>query len=120
MATERLAHRDSQSHFGDVLRLEYAENPGAFMSLGSRLPEWAKISVFTIGVGMALAALALVALKHGWVGMPLVGASLVLAGGISNLVDRLVRGSVVDFMNIGIGPVRTGIFNIADVAIMLG
>jgi len=35
-------------------------------------------------------------------------------------VDRVVRGSVVDFLNIGVGPLRTGIFNVADMAIMLG
>jgi signal peptidase II len=27
---------------------------------------------------------------------------------------------VIDFMNVGIGPLRTGIFNVADMAIMLG
>jgi signal peptidase II len=43
-----------------------------------------------------------------------------VAGGASNWIDRAVRGSVVDFMNVGIGPVRTGVFNVADVAIMLG
>ena len=35
-------------------------------------------------------------------------------------VDRVVRGSVVDFINVGVGPLRTGIFNVADVAILLG
>ena len=35
-------------------------------------------------------------------------------------MDRLIHGSVVDFLNVGIGPVRTGVFNVADVAIMLG
>jgi lipoprotein signal peptidase len=29
-------------------------------------------------------------------------------------------GNVTDFLNIGVGPVRTGIFNFADVALMLG
>ena len=43
-----------------------------------------------------------------------------LAGGLSNLVDRIAMGSVIDFLNIGIGPIRTGIFNVADVAIMAG
>jgi signal peptidase II len=43
-----------------------------------------------------------------------------VAGGVSNWVDRLVQGSVVDFLNVGIGPVRTGVFNVADMAIMLG
>jgi signal peptidase II len=48
------------------------------------------------------------------------GVCLVLAGGASNWVDRVVRGSVVDFLNVGVGPLRTGIFNVADVAIMVG
>jgi signal peptidase II len=43
-----------------------------------------------------------------------------LAGGISNLVDRIALGRVIDFLNVGIGPFRTGIFNVADVAIMAG
>jgi signal peptidase II len=46
--------------------------------------------------------------------------TLFVAGGASNWLDRVVRGSVIDFINIGFGPVRTGIFNLADVAIMAG
>ena len=45
---------------------------------------------------------------------------LFAAGGASNLVDRIAYGSVIDFMNLGIGSLRTGIFNVADMAIMLG
>ena len=37
------------------------------------------------------------------------------------MIDRLVHdGSVIDFLNLGLGPLRTGIFNIADVAITGG
>ena len=51
----------------------------------------------------------------------LIGAALILAGGASNWVDRVMQGSVVDFgINVGVGSLRTGIFNVADVAIMLG
>ena len=39
------------------------------------------------------------------------GFTLMCGGGI---------GNVIDFLNIGIGPLRTGIFNVADVAIMTG
>ena len=47
--------------------------------------------------------------------------SLFIGGGTSNLLDRLLHGGyVVDFINIRIGPVRTGIFNVVDVAISLG
>jgi len=35
-------------------------------------------------------------------------------------MDRVARGSVVDFINIGIGDLRTGIFNVADMALMIG
>jgi signal peptidase II len=50
----------------------------------------------------------------------LVGLALFVAGGASNLADRVTRGSVIDFMSVGSGPLRTGIFNVADAAIMLG
>jgi signal peptidase II len=53
-------------------------------------------------------------------GAALLGLTLFVAGGASNWLDRLIRGFVIDFLNIGVGPVRTGIFNVADVAIMTG
>lgn len=49
------------------------------------------------------------------------GFSLIVGGGIGNLIDwTFNNGAVIDFMNFGVGNLRTGIFNIADVAIMLG
>ena len=42
------------------------------------------------------------------------------AGGTSNLIDRAARGIVVDFINVGVGSLRTGIFNVADLAIVFG
>jgi signal peptidase II len=55
-----------------------------------------------------------------WSGPALLGLAFFVAGGASNLADRLARGTVTDFINVGVGPLRTGIFNVADVAIMLG
>ena len=52
--------------------------------------------------------------------MRLTALVLFLAGGASNWIDRALQGSVVDFLNVGIGPLRTGIFNVADVGVMLG
>ncbi|NOU23715.1 MAG: signal peptidase II, partial [Methyloglobulus sp.] len=46
--------------------------------------------------------------------------SLLLAGGAGNLIDRVMCGYVVDFMNIGVGSLRTGIFNVADIAVSVG
>lgn len=47
--------------------------------------------------------------------------SLVLSGGLGNLFDRIMHdGRVIDFMNLGIAGLRTGIFNVADVCITIG
>ncbi|WP_020481681.1 signal peptidase II [Methylomonas sp. MK1] len=51
----------------------------------------------------------------------LLAYALLLAGGLGNLIDRLIYGGyVVDFINIGIGPIRTGVFNVADVVVVVG
>jgi signal peptidase II len=61
-----------------------------------------------------------IALRWTWSSPALVGLSLFVAGGASNLADRVARGSVIDFLNVGLGPLRTGIFNVADMAVLLG
>jgi signal peptidase II len=45
----------------------------------------------------------------------------IISGGIGNLVDRLLnKFSVIDFLNFGIGSLRTGILNVADLSITFG
>ena len=119
-ATEFISDSPSQSFLNDLVRLDYAENAGAFLGLGAKWPVWVRTGVFSLGNGLLLVALAVAALRAQWSGASQIGIALFVAGGASNLVDRLWRGTVVDFLNLGIGPVRTGIFNVADVAIMLG
>ena len=119
-ATEFISESPSQSFLNDFVRLDYAENAGAFLGLGADWPAWARAGLFTLGNGLLLVALAVAAVRAQWSGASEIGLALFVAGGASNLVDRLVRGTVVDFLNLGIGPVRTGIFNVADVAILLG
>lgn len=106
----------------DTFRLQYAENKGAFLSIGASLPENARGLLFTVGIGAIVLGilgylLFVPALSH----VTTVALSLIAGGGLSNLIDRIAYGGhVVDFLNIGLGGVRTGIFNIADVAIMVG
>lgn len=53
--------------------------------------------------------------------LPFIGLSLLTGGGLGNLIDRISNnGAVTDFVRLGIGPFRTGIFNLADVAIVTG
>jgi signal peptidase II len=120
VASTMLAGKPGVSYFADTFRLEYAENPGAFMSLGSELPDWARTGLLTIASGLALVTVVVAAFKLRWVGLSRIGGILFIAGGASNLMDRIAHGTVIDFMNVGIGSLRTGIFNVADVALMVG
>ena len=120
LAMQTLAGAPELSYWDDTVRLVYAENTGGFLSVGAGLPLPVRTAIFTVGTGLTLLVLAAMAIRQRWLGWPLVGVTLFVAGGASNWIDRAVRGSVVDFMNVGIGPVRTGVFNVADVAIMLG
>jgi signal peptidase II len=120
IATRVLEGEPTRSYLGDTVRVTYAENTGGFLSLGAGLPDSVRTAVFTIATGLALLALAAAALRGRFSGLRLAALVLFVAGGASNWIDRALRGSVVDFLNVGIGPLRTGIFNVADMAIMLG
>jgi signal peptidase II len=122
LARDHLQSRATMSFLGDTLRLQYAENPGAFLSLGASLPHRWGTAAFTIGGIVVIAftlVYALLASKPGR--FQIAALSLICGGGIGNLVDRVrYDGLVTDFLNIGLGPIRTGIFNLADVALMVG
>jgi signal peptidase II len=115
IASEQLSGTAGRSYLNDVVRFEYAENSGAFLSWGAGLP-----GLLIVGAGIGLIAIATIAIKGQWRGLSLIGASLVVAGGLSNLVDRIARGVVIDFVTVGWGALRTGVFNIADVALVIG
>jgi signal peptidase II len=120
VATALLAGEPDRSYLADTVRLGYAENTGGFLSLGADWPEAARTAVFTVATGFALLALVVLAIRDRFAGPSTVGAVLFVAGGASNWIDRVLHGRVVDFLNLGIGPIRTGVFNVADVAIMAG
>ena len=121
-ARTALRQADSILLSGGLIELRLAENPGSFLSLGAVLPEAVRSAVFTVGVGIGLIALTgYLAWRSRIDVIRFIGLSLVLAGGLSNLLDRVFQhGLVTDFVTIHIGPLHTGIFNIADVLIMIG
>ncbi len=122
VAQARLKGRPTSSFFGDLFRLQYAENPGAFLGLGGQIPASAR-PLILIGINVVITLGLLAAIVFGGRMTParLAGCALLLSGALGNLIDRMrFDGLVIDFMNLGIGPLRSGIFNVADVAIMLG
>ncbi|NKB90530.1 MAG: signal peptidase II [Acidobacteria bacterium] len=120
VATSALAGRPSQSFLQDTVRLTFAENTGGFLGLGSGLPVEVRTVLFVIAPALMLVILIAAGRGEKFNEITALGWTLFVAGGASNLISRVVAGSVVDFLNVGIGPVRTGVFNVADVAIMCG
>lgn len=122
IAREHLAGQPPLSWFSDTIRVEYAENAGAFLSLGMELPEPIRVVLFQALTAAWLLALFVYLIRspHQSRSMCL-GGCLVLGGGVGNLLDRMLHdGRVIDFMNLGVGSLRPGIFNVADVFITAG
>ena len=121
-AANFLSSRSVISLSGDAVWLVYATNTGVFLSLGSSWSEQTKFWAFTIGVSVVLTLVLFYLLRAPRLSsLSLIAASLVVGGGMSNLIDRLLHeGAVIDFISLGIGDLRTGIFNLADLAIALG
>lgn len=122
LAVERLRGAAPISWLADTVRLQYAENTGAFLGLGKTLSARQRFWAFTVATAALLVGLGVfLALHWDTHRLSFVALALVLAGGVGNLLDRLLHdGRVIDFLNLGIGPLRTGIFNVADVWITAG
>ena len=107
---------------GDRFTMMNVENTGAFLGLGSDLNPTLRLILLLI---LPIVVLTLV-LRHiikdremdQW---SLIGFCCVIGGGIANVYDRIVYGSVTDFLYIDLGGVfKTGIFNLADVSVTTG
>lgn len=108
--------------WGGVVRLAYSENVGAFMGLGAALPPAMRTLLFGVFAALLLAVVtAYVFTTEGLTRTDVIAASFLVSGGLGNLIDRAVRdGRVTDFVTIGVGGLRTGIFNVADIFIVAG
>jgi signal peptidase II len=126
-ATKHIArtHLSGQPPFsvlGGSVRIALAQNGGGFLGLGASLPAGLRTAVFLLGVGATLLFAALYLARRSKLRFSArLCAWFIWAGGLSNFLDRvLFDGRVTDFMIVGLGPVHTGVFNVADVAIVAG
>ncbi|MSP13396.1 MAG: signal peptidase II [Chloroflexi bacterium] len=121
-ARQYLASQPPISLLGGIVRLQYTENLGAFLGLGAWLPAELRFWAFTVVAGAVLLGILVYLLWASSLSLPnVVALALIVAGGLGNQIDRFLQeGRVTDFMVLGLGPLHTGIFNLADVAVMAG
>jgi signal peptidase II len=105
-----------------ALRFEVVYNAGAFLGLGAGLPPLVRTVLLGGLVPLGLLVLAAGMLRGTAVtSFQIAALGLIVGGGFGNWIDRILHdGHVTDFVSLGIGPLRTGIFNFADVAVIGG
>ena len=125
-----LADQASKAWANDVLAASWIQvtgffnlvllrNTGSAFSFLADAGGWQKLLFSAVAIGVS-AAMAAVIWKHSAEKPAPAAAALVLGGAIGNLIDRLMLGSVTDFIDLHIGDIHWPAFNIADSAIVLG
>lgn len=104
---------DSVSVIGDFFRLTYIRNSGAAFSMMSG-QRFLLVAIPLVGITAAIWYL----YRHRGEHWTLYGSwSLIISGGIGNLIDRIASGEVTDMFDFSIFP---PVFNVADIAVTFG
>lgn len=118
---QRIDYNESFNIISNHITLTKVENAGAFLSLGESFPWPVKVILLSIiPVAVLLVGIYMLLTKTGLSKMFVAGLSFIIGGGIGNVYDRILYGSVTDFLHIDFGLFQTGIFNMADVSITIG
>ena len=103
------------------IMIQRVQNSGAFLSLGDSLSGPLRLILLNIIPFIAVAyGLYFIFTKTNLNRTLLFGLILIIGGGTGNLYDRIVHGSVTDFLYINFVLFHTGVFNVADMSIMAG
>lgn len=112
MVVSHLGLYESVPIIGSFLRFTYTSNTGGAFGIFSKHP----ILFVTLAIVLCILGIAfyrkIVSLDWPFQ----LGIGLILGGTTGNLIDRLTRGSVVDFIDFSFWPT----FNVADIAISVG
>ena len=106
---------------GKLLQLMNVENSGAFLGMGSESNPTVKlIFLLILPIIVILSVLYYLFTNKSIDKLTSVGLSCIVGGGLANLYDRFLYGSVTDFLFMDFGIAKTGIFNLADLSVTTG
>lgn len=112
-------------NFGDVrpvtsfFSLVLTYNKGAAFSFLATASGWQHTFLLAVGVGASLFILYLLA-RHGTQKLFSLALALILGGAVGNVIDRLIHGHVIDFLDFHWRGWHWPAFNVADSAIVCG
>ena len=104
----------------DNFVLTKVENTGAALGFGSEFHPTIKLFIFQLLPVLVLIYMFYFLYKREDISkLNFVAITFFIGGGIGNIIDRVLHKSVTDFMYLELGPVHTGIFNMADVSVTI-
>ena len=116
LALQYLAPAGSYPLWENVLHLTYVENTGAaFGMLQDR--RWVFLVISTVALSGMIVYMFLNKTKHP---LETTAVAFIVGGGIGNMIERLSRGFVVDFVDVKCIPYWKYIFNVADIFVCVG
>jgi signal peptidase II len=104
----------------NFLDITYTLNPGAAFSLFAGMPGWFRSSFLLVLAIVAIVVIVALLLRSPRLNLTSVALALILAGAAGNVIDRLLRGPVVDFILMHYYAYAWPVFNVADSAITIG
>jgi len=118
----KMSYGEEIELIGQKFILKYVENKGAFLGMGSDLNPTLRVLLLLALPVVVLGYVSYYIFKNkGLDNLSLVAFCCIIGGGIANVFDRFVYGSVTDFFYINLGGIfKTGIFNMADLSVTTG
>ena len=121
LARENLEYNTTEEVIGDYLILTKVENKGAFLGMGSELSPVLRTILLLVLPSLVMIGVFVYLIRTKDLNMISIWAlSFIVGGGIGNLYDRILYGQVTDMLFIDLKFAHTGIFNMADVSVMVG
>jgi len=104
----------------NYLDITYTLNPGAAFSMLAEAPPWVRTAFLLSMACAAIVVLAVLIVRAERVSVNSIAFALILGGAAGNLIDRAIRGRVIDFMRAHYYDLNYPVFNVADSAITIG
>lgn len=118
---QKIDYYEKISVIDNFVTLTKVENTGAFLGLGNHLPRMI-YKILMIILPLLVLGYALYYLLTNTLLSKrfVVGLGLIIGGGLGNIYDRILYGSVTDFLHFNFVIFQTGIVNIADISVTAG
>jgi signal peptidase II len=104
----------------NYLDITYTLNPGAAFSMLADAPPWVRKAFLLTMACAAIIVLGVLIVRADRISITSVAFAMVLGGAAGNLIDRAIRGRVIDFMRAHYYDLNYPVFNVADSAISIG